>query len=56
MSRVGNKPIPLPTGVKVAVKGSELNIEGPKGKAAHRLPQALAARLENNVLTLENGS
>ena len=56
MSRVGNKPIIVPSGVKVAVNGAEIKVEGPKGKAAHQLPKALAARLENSVLTLNNGS
>ncbi|HEY8965093.1 MAG TPA: 50S ribosomal protein L6 [Candidatus Methylacidiphilales bacterium] len=56
MSRVGNKPITVPGGVKVAVNGSEIKVEGPKGKATHQLPKALAARLENNVLTLKNES
>ncbi|MDE1171552.1 MAG: 50S ribosomal protein L6 [Verrucomicrobium sp.] len=56
MSRVGNKPIPLPSGVKVAVNGLEIKIEGPKGKAASQLPKALSALLENNVLTLKNES
>jgi large subunit ribosomal protein L6 len=56
MSRVGNKPIPVAGGVKIAVNGTEVKVEGPKGKAALQLPKAIAARLENNVLTLVNGS
>ena len=32
MSRIGNKPIDLPKGVKVNFSGSLLNVEGPKGK------------------------
>src|SRR5215212_4126751 len=32
MSRIGRKPIPVPGGVKVAVSGSTVNVEGPKGK------------------------
>jgi large subunit ribosomal protein L6 len=32
MSRIGNKPIDLPKGVKVTYAGSLLNVEGPKGK------------------------
>ncbi len=56
MSRVGNKPITVPGGVKVAVNGAEIKVEGPKGKAAHQLPKSLAARLENNILTLKNES
>ena len=31
MSRVGNKPVPLPKGVKVTI-GEEMLVEGPKGK------------------------
>jgi len=32
MSRIGNKPIALIDGVKVAVDGRKVSIEGPKGK------------------------
>ena len=56
MSRVGNKPIPVGKGVKIAVNGTEVKVEGPKGKAALQLPKALSARLENDVLTVVNGS
>lgn len=32
MSRIGNKPIAIVDGVKVAVNGRVVNVEGPKGK------------------------
>jgi large subunit ribosomal protein L6 len=32
MSRIGNKPIALVDGVKIAVNGRQVNVEGPKGK------------------------
>jgi large subunit ribosomal protein L6 len=32
MSRIGNKPIPVPGGVKIAVEGRSIRVEGPKGK------------------------
>jgi len=32
MSRVGKKPVPIPAGVKVAVKDRTISFEGPKGK------------------------
>jgi large subunit ribosomal protein L6 len=32
MSRIGKKPVVIPKGVKVAVSGSTVNFEGPKGK------------------------
>ncbi|MFM8401075.1 MAG: 50S ribosomal protein L6 [Pirellula sp.] len=32
MSRIGRKPVEIPAGVKVAVEGNTVNVEGPKGK------------------------
>ncbi len=32
MSRIGVKPIPIPAGVKVAVSGQTVSVEGPAGK------------------------
>ncbi len=32
MSRIGNKPVPLPAGVKVQLDGRTITVEGPKGK------------------------
>ncbi len=37
MSRVGYKPITVPKGVKVAVQGTMVNVEGPKGKLFQEL-------------------
>ncbi|MFB3893366.1 MAG: 50S ribosomal protein L6 [Phycisphaerae bacterium] len=34
MSRIGKKPIPIPDGVKVAVDGRTVKVEGPQGKLA----------------------
>ena len=32
MSRIGKKPVAVPSGVKVSVDGQDVTIEGPKGK------------------------
>ena len=32
MSRIGNKPIPIPDKVKVSLSGQTVQVEGPKGK------------------------
>ena len=32
MSRIGKKPVSIPDGVKVAVNGRTISVEGPKGK------------------------
>jgi large subunit ribosomal protein L6 len=50
MSRVGKKPIPLPSGVKFTI-GSELKVEGPKGKLTVKIPEGI--RIEQKGSTLE---
>ncbi len=40
MSRIGKKPIPLPSGVKVQV-GDQLEVQGPKGKVAVPIPPGI---------------
>src|SRR6202030_3126991 len=37
MSRIGNKPIPIPSGVKVQLKDGTVDVQGPKGKMNVRL-------------------
>ncbi|MCE0496884.1 MAG: 50S ribosomal protein L6 [Methylacidiphilales bacterium] len=54
MSRIGQKPITVPDKVKVAVQGPVVNIEGPRGKLKHTLPDAIVARLEGKNLLVEN--
>ncbi|QOY86294.1 50S ribosomal protein L6 [Paludibaculum fermentans] len=50
MSRVGKKPIPLPTGVKVTL-GAEMKVEGPKGKLTVPIPHGV--RIEKNDAVLD---
>jgi large subunit ribosomal protein L6 len=51
MSRVGNKPIPLPKGVKVEI-GAQLQVEGPKGKLAVPLPAGITVKQADGNLQL----
>src|SRR5690242_7885745 len=51
MSRVGNKPIPLPQGVKITV-GHELLVEGPKGKQTVPIPQGVTPRQKDGTLEI----
>jgi large subunit ribosomal protein L6 len=43
MSRVGNKPIPLPKGVKIVI-GNPMLVEGPKGKLEVPVPDGVHAK------------
>jgi large subunit ribosomal protein L6 len=55
MSRVGNKPIPLPKGVKIAV-GEQLQVEGPKGKLTVPIPPGIKIDQANGNVQLKRES
>jgi large subunit ribosomal protein L6 len=54
MSRVGKKPIPLPTGVKIKIGevGTDLQVEGPKGKLSVPIPAGIRLEQKSNTLEL----
>lgn len=51
MSRVGNKIIPLPKGVKIVI-GDQMEVEGPKGKLTVPIPQGIQIRQSDGNLQL----
>jgi large subunit ribosomal protein L6 len=53
MSRVGNSPIPVPSGVEIAIDGSDITVKGPKGTLARRLPGSISIRQEDGQLLVE---
>ena len=52
MSRVGQAPIPVPSGVEVKIEGREVTVKGPKGELSAPLPEALSVTLEEGELTV----
>jgi large subunit ribosomal protein L6 len=50
MSRIGKKPIPLPTGVKYTVQGNTVLVEGPKGKLTALLPSGISLEKKDGTL------
>lgn len=53
MSRIGKKPIELPAQVKVNVGDrGRVEVEGPKGKLAWKLPLRIKARLDDRLLVV----
>jgi large subunit ribosomal protein L6 len=50
MSRVGKKPISIPEGVKVAVSGERVEVEGPKGNLVTSLPRGIRIEREGAEL------
>lgn len=53
MSRIGNMPIEVPKGAKVAVDGDVFRAEGPKGKVTQRLfPAECPVEVESGTITI----
>jgi large subunit ribosomal protein L6 len=51
MSRIGRKPIPVPQGVKIALQGGSVDVQGPKGKLTVAVPQGIKFEQKDGVLT-----
>ena len=52
MSRVGKKPIEIPTGVTITNDNNTVTVKGPKGELTRTFSQELAITVEENVLTV----
>ncbi len=50
MSRIGNKPIAVPAGVKVQIQERAIEIQGPKGKMAVPIPAGIRFETKDGVL------
>lgn len=51
MSRIGRKPIPVPSGVKIALQDGQVDVQGPKGKLTVPLPHGITFEQKEGVLT-----
>lgn len=56
MSRIGKKPIAIPSGVKVALNGSTINVEGPKGKLSRSLHEAVQVEVAADQIQVAPGA
>jgi len=52
MSRIGNKPVPIVDGVKVAVSGTTVNVEGPLGKLSFTHRPEISVRVDESAKTI----
>src|SRR6188768_3331804 len=50
MSRIGKKPIPLPTGVSVKIATDAVEVQGPKGKLRQPLPPGIVFAQSDGTL------
>jgi len=56
MSRIGNKPISVPQGVKVALATGRIDVQGPKGKLSLAVPRGITFEQKDGVLTAKRES
>jgi large subunit ribosomal protein L6 len=56
MSRIGNKLIPLPSGVKVQIKDGVVDVQGPKGKMTVPLPRGIQFEQKDSTLIAKRES
>ena len=52
MSRIGRKPITVPTGVDVAIDGQKVTVKGPKGTLSHTVDEPIEVILDEGVLSV----
>jgi large subunit ribosomal protein L6 len=52
MSRVGRMPIPVPSGVSVALDGPSVTVTGPQGSLARRVPAGISVAQDGDVLVV----
>jgi large subunit ribosomal protein L6 len=56
MSRVGKKPITIPSGVTVTIHDSAMEVKGPKGTLSTPIPSGVSFKQEDGTLTAERAN
>jgi large subunit ribosomal protein L6 len=56
MSRLGRKPIPVPSGVNVTVKPDGVTVKGPKGELKRTFPEGVTIKVESGHVVVTRAS
>jgi large subunit ribosomal protein L6 len=56
VSRIGKAPVPIPSGVKVTIDGTSVEVEGPKGKISRSFDPDITITQDGDSLTVERHS
>ncbi|HLK04660.1 MAG TPA: 50S ribosomal protein L6 [Candidatus Acidoferrum sp.] len=56
MSRIGNKPIPVPSGVKIAIAADKIDVQGPKGKLSVAVPHGISFEQKDGILNVKRSA
>jgi len=52
MSRIGKMPIKIPEKVEIKIRGSHVNVKGPRGELSHTFPPSMSIHLDDGELTV----
>ncbi len=52
MSRVGKRPIVIPSGVEIIIESDMVRVKGPKGELSRSIPKDMVLSLQDGVLTV----
>src|SRR5207344_2621723 len=52
MSRIGKKPIPLPTGVTVSIEPELVSVNGPRGTLSERVPRDIGVAQDGDMIVV----
>src|SRR5262245_19433634 len=56
MSRIGKRPLPIPSGVTVKLEGNRVNVKGPKGELNRQVHDEMTVRMDGAQLLVERPS
>src|ERR1041384_8713339 len=56
MSRIGKRPIAIPSGVDITLDGNLVSVKGPKGELSRRLHKDVIVRREDGEILVERPS
>jgi len=56
MSRIGNKPIEIPAGIKVDIKNNEVTVTGPKGSLTRTIRNEISLNIDNGKLIVSRNA
>jgi large subunit ribosomal protein L6 len=56
MSRIGRRPIAIPAGVEIDLRGAHITVRGPKGELQRTLPAVMRVQVDDGQVTVERPS
>jgi large subunit ribosomal protein L6 len=56
VSRIGKRPLPVPAGVSVEVKGEHISAKGPLGELSRVLPNGITASVDGGQVVVQRAS